>query len=239
MKSQELKDAYYVIRDGSRYDLYDKAERSGNRTNHKYVGSVVYDSKTQSVSFNGKKYLDISSLNDALTDWAKSLPFSVENYNPSLNEKCRISYCLDDYLSSIGFVYDGLEKMTKGSAYSLKSSNPYYPKQEAIELILHIDDDGKGLVALIDGSDEYRAVHSEFNGLEEAIGAINTVIEPIMLCIASQMVKHYSNISETRKKHNIGVLCTVDWRKMESFNEELKPKLIASLEEALKRLKEE
>ena len=60
-----------------------------------------------------------------------------------------------------------------------------------------------------------------------------------MLCIASQMVKHYSNISETRKKHNIGVLCTVDWRKMESFNEELKLKLIASLEEALKRLKEE
>lgn len=239
MKAQDLKDAYYAVRIDGRYDLYDKDPKSGSSSCHKYLGSVVYDSKNQSVMFNGQRYTTIQALDNALKEWEKSLPFSVENYNPMFNEKYRTERCIGDYLQSIGFVYNGCDGFTKSSLYILNHYNPYFSKQVAVEMLVKVDDSGKTSSISLHYRQSSSFVTSDFDSLEEAIATINSLIEPLLLCGASEFINKHNKISKQRKKANLGEIITVNFRTLQTYSEDLKAKTIEALEEALKRLKEE
>lgn len=239
MKAQDLKDAYYAVRIDGRYDLYDKDPKSGSRSCHKYLGSVVYDSKNQSVMFNSQRYTTIQALDNALKEWEKSLPFSVENYNPMFNGKYRTEQCLRDYLEGIGFVDNGFDGFTKSMMYILNHYNPYFSKQVAVEMLVKVDDSGKNGSISLHYQQNSSFVTSDFESLEEAIATINSLIEPILLCGASELINKHNKMSKQRKKANLGEIITVNFRTLQTFSEDFKAKTIEALEEALKRLKEE
>lgn len=239
MKAQDLKDAYYAVRIDGRYDLYDKDPKSGCRSCHKYRGSVVYDSKNQSVMFNGQRYTTIQALDNALKEWEKSLPFSVENYNPMFNGKYRTELCIGDYLQSIGFVYNRYDGFTKSLMYILNHYNPYFSKQVAVEMIVKVDNSGKNGSISLHYQRSSSFVTSDFVSLEEAIAAINSLVEPLLLCGASDMINKHKKMSKQRKTANLGEIITGNFRTLQTYSEDLKAKTIEALEEALKRLKEE
>lgn len=239
MKAKDLKDVYYAVRIDGRYDLYDKDPKSGSSSCHKYLGSVVYDSKNQSVMFNGQRYTTIQALDNALKEWEKSLPFSVENYNPMFNEKCRTERCIGDYLQSIGFVDYGIDGFTKSLMYILNHYNPYFSKQVAVEMFVKVDDNGKNGSISLHYRQSSSFVTSDFDSLEEAIATINSLIEPLLLCGASELINKHNKMSKQRKKANLGEIITVNFRTLQTFSDDLKAKTIDALEEALKRLKED
>lgn len=239
MKVQDLKDAYYVVKLDGRYDLYNKDPKSGHKSCHKYLGSVKYDSRTQKVLFNDVRYSTIEELDNALKEWEKSLPFSVECYNPMFNEKHRTECCITEYLQGIGFEDKGYDGFTKSLMFILNHCNPYFSKQVAVEMLVDVDDSGKNGSISLHHQSSSSFVQSDFDGLEDAIATINSLVEPLLLCNASEMIAKHSKMTKQRKKTNLGEVVTVNFRALQTFSEDLKAKTIAALEEALKRLKEE
>lgn len=178
------------------------------------------------------------ALDNALKEWEKSLPFSVENYNPMFNEKYRTERCIGDYLQSIGFVYNRCDSFTKSTMYILNHYNPYFSKQVAVEMLVKVDDSGKNGSISLHCQRNSSFVTSDFDSLEEAIATINSLIEPLLLCGASELINKHNKMSKQRKKANLGEIITVNFRTLQTHSEELKAKTIEALEEALKRLKE-
>ena len=240
MKAQDLKDAYYAVRIDGRYDLYDKDPKSGCRSCHKYLGSVVYDSKNQSVMFNGQRYTTIQALDNALKEWEKSLPFSVENYNPMIREEARAGMCISEYLERISMERKYWISPNIDAAYILKTHNVYFGEQALAELTLKVNEDGKsGEIGLFHDSCNNAYVSAKFSSLENAIESINSLIEPLLLCSVSKSMELHSKMSRARSSVDVGSLNVIDYKTFDTYSERLKDKIISELEEALKRLKED
>lgn len=240
MKAQDLKDAYYAVRIDGRYDLYDKDPNSGSRTCHKYLGSVVYNSKSQSVMFNGKRYTIIRELENALKEWEESLPFSVECYNPIIREEARTRMCISEYLERIGMERKYCISPNVDAAYILKTHNVYFGEQALAELTFKVNEDGKsGEIGLFHDSCNNAYVSAKFSSLENAIESINSLIEPLLLCSVSKSMELHSKMSKARSCADIGNLNIISYKTFDTYSVGLKDKIISELEEALKRLKED
>lgn len=110
MKKKTLLDKfgarYYIIEHNGGYLLYDK-EGKARRANMLFKGLFYLASSGKSYVFQEEYYETPEELIHAMEEWAKTLPFDVELYNPSFKKSYMIECAVHDYLESLGFVRDG------------------------------------------------------------------------------------------------------------------------------------
>ena len=101
----KLGERYYTIEHNGGYLLYDK-EGKAKRANMLFKGLFYLASSGKSYVFQEEYYETPEELIHAMEEWAKTLPFDVELYNPSFKKSYMIECAVHDYLEMLGFVID-------------------------------------------------------------------------------------------------------------------------------------
>lgn len=203
------------------YLIYDKTKPS-NRSRWKYLGFIKLNNNNY--IFNNEKYTDPSSLIKDIEEYNSTLPFDPEIYNPSYRENYKIEMAVDDYLKGLGFE---VSLTDSGDVYILKASN----NTTICEIRVKVDfDSAKGEIMTFPNDNSI--VTCKFDGLDSAIGAINSIISPDLLIIQSKIVGSLCKLTTQRSnvvnkikfEPNILSATMVDFKKelIERLKEELK-----------------
>jgi hypothetical protein len=102
---KSIKEYYTVSKfETDSYLLYDPTQQG--RLKHKYIGTIyAVRQKNKIVGFrvNEKVCKDIWSLKTELTNYADSLPFNIDFYNPVFKKGCFEEMVVKDYMYNLGF----------------------------------------------------------------------------------------------------------------------------------------
>ena len=223
-------DRYLISEHNGGYLLYDK-EVSGRRANYQYKGKFYLSSCGSSYVFDEERYATPEELILAMEEWASTLPFDAEIYNPVYKKSYMIECALYDYLTSLGFESDN----SYGRSYILCDA---FGRQICN---IHVDvEDGKscGCVKRICAETKECAKWQEakFTDLDSAIGACNTLVATYCTCVNSSVMLMMSKLTNSRVSEFYDK--TFDIRAFTQYTEDGKAKAIEQLEAELKRLKE-
>lgn len=220
------------------YNVYDKEDNSGKIQNHRFLGTIYYNSKKQEVIFNDVVYNNIIILMKALFDWAFGLPWCSDYYDPTYRVGYKEKYIIRDYLKALGFE-SAITNDWKAERFTLKGHEPYFG-QIYIDISITVDDDATTGTIIQHSTikDDWRWISESFSDLDEAIGKINSLIEPQILCTSAWGISQHNKLNDRRKKLN-GYFNKFDFKTFETYTESTKDILIEKLENALKTLKGE
>ena len=236
MTLQELKNSYHVLkRDNCDYLLFVPTTYG-----YGFHAAISYNSKKQIVSFNGNDYKNINILNDAIKQWQDSLPFSVRHYDPTLRENVKVSGCINEYLTSIGFKRVDRSWHGNGDIYTMSTMNPYFIEDTIITMQVDVEEDSTNGSVMCTSDKTSGFTRNSFVDLEDAIKTINSMIEPMILCSASGLVEALNKMSDLRQTNDkMGEMVVIDYKTFNTHTFNLRDKVIASLEKTLARLKGE
>lgn len=215
---------YLTIEHDGGYLLYDKEGKS-RRAQSLFKGLFYLASSGKSYVFQGEYYDTPEVLIQAMEDWAKTLPFDAEIYNPSFKKNYLIECALQDYLTSLGFTYSW-------GKYILSD----HEGKELCFLEFEVED-GKtsGTVTRYIGNFSWQ--DAKFTDLDSAIGACNTLLSTYCLVVNAKVATLMSKMTDNRVSSFFNH--TFDMKALSAYSEDVKQKAIEQLEAELKRLKEE
>lgn len=208
-------------------NLYDKSKPARLCNGGDYVATVEIDNVHGKYIYLSEGYKSVEDLSDAIDKHIETLPYYHGYYDPYYKKSYVITKIMDDYLKELGFVFDWNLRGDDEGKYVLK--NRY--KETVFALSYHVDDDTIGRIYRYIG--EHSFITSEFNGIEEAIGSINSMMVDLLL----ETSNYISILSKLTNSRNNNLKKTT----LEGFNivvEEQKDTLIEKLENELKKLKE-
>lgn len=174
MTRKQIQEKYDIIGENKSISLYRK--RGEAPEGRRFCGTITLHGGQ--VYFNGNKYKTLEDLDTALVEWAKSLPYDVDSYNPMYNENWRTEMRVIDYLSSIGFKqeYHGYK-----CVYAKSVGGDY---KITFELGRRVED---GKVRI---SSEYAGAFYAFTAdtAEEGINAISAIVNSDVLMMSKDIV---------------------------------------------------
>lgn len=213
------------------HSVYDGTPNSGKCLQNKFLGIIYYDSKKQDVIFNDVTYTNAIVLEGALFDWALSLPWCSDYYDPSFRVGIKEMYIIRDYLRSLGFKY------VNGDRFTLSGINHFF-NTVYIDVTVKVDEDATTGKIMFNSpkSGDYAWVEETFVDLDDALGKLNMLVGSQLLVsaawaldIQSKLTNNISNIEGTINKFNV--------KTFQTYTENTKDKLIAKLEDMLSLLK--
>lgn len=222
---KQFSERYTIIEHNGGYLLYDK-EGKARRAQQLFKGLFYLSSGGNSYVFNEEYYSTPEELVQAMEEWAKTLPFDAELYNPVFKKSYMIECALHDYLTSLGFVHN------RNAIYTLSDI-------EGKELctIDYKVDDGKtsGVVAKHIAVNRWQ--DAKFTDLDSAIGACDTLLATYFVSVNSTV----SNMFSKMTSHRVSAFFThtFDIGTLSIYSEDAKQKAIERLEKELKLLKGE
>ena len=120
----------------------------------------------------------------------------------------------------------------------MKGYNPFKKDKNYIVLSFKVvDDTTNGVVSMINGSLNWMEV--SFTNLDEAIGAINSLVKPVLLSSVAFSINKFDNISDMMSNLNGAVDNTLDIETTKVYVGDAKKKVVKMLEDTLKMLKGE
>lgn len=219
-------DIYKLTPWGDGYLIYDKTKPS-NRSKWKYLGFIKLSNNNNNYIFNNKKYTDPASLIKDIEEYNSTLPFDPEIYNPSYRENYKIEMAVDDYLKGLGFE---VPSTGSGEVYTLKANN----NATICEIRVKIDfDSTKGEIMTFPNDNSI--VTCKFDGLDSAIGAINSIISPDLLIIQSKIVGSLCKLTTQRSNDAVNKI-KFEPNTLSATIVDFKKELIERLKEELKNL---
>ncbi|WQJ53596.1 MAG: hypothetical protein [Wendovervirus sonii] len=192
--------------------IYDEYKR--------FFASVYY--KNSKVVFNGKSYKDVDILKSDIDEFNKTLKYPLPYYNPILAPTAKVGMAINEYLIKSGF-------KTSSKNYEMTYVLTDIFKQNIIELDYNMskNDDESGTIYyyLPHGG----CIHSDFNGIDEAISTINSLIETKCLTDIANEISILDKISDNRKYDSIKYFDLNALKNM-SLKEYIKEKLQHAIE---------
>ena len=236
MRLKDIKDKFFVLEHANKiYNIYDITPGSGKTQNHKYLGTICFDSRRGIAKFEHKDYKNIEDLEVALNEWVNSLPFHSDYYDPTYRIGIKEGYCADEYLLSLGF-----ERTNVGinsSTYKLKNQNPF-ANNEFINLTVEIDED-KTSGTIYQYISNYSYISDHFENLDEMIAKLNSLINIQTLCSITGLLNINEKLSKTFDNMNNTEYSKVNMETLEVQKANIKQTVINKLEEMIKILKNE
>ena len=251
MKLKDIKEKFYVIGEKGVYNLYDPNVGSSKYMNYRYLGTIHYDSKTEFVKVVNPlhykqpdmeflcyfdKNIHVDHLVIAIYQYADSLPFPSEFYNPNLKNSYRVMMMVTHYLKSIGFDYQGRGWNWNSHIYILDGIHPF-AKKDYIRLEITFDDD-KTTGCILEHLNTYNWTECNFDGADDAISKINSIVETNLLSSATFALNTEEKLSNSRDTMSDLTYMHIDINTLKLYTGEMKDKVIKSLENALKVLKD-
>lgn len=225
---KQFGERYVTIEHNGGYLLYDKKGKA-MRSQYLFKGLFYLASSGNSYVFQDEYYQTTEELIQAMENWATTLPFSVELYNPAFKKSYMIECALYDYLESLGFVFED-------GVYILSDATG----KELCTMDVNVKD-GKtcGVVSrrMPSSGQQVRWQSAPFTDIESAVGACNTLLSTYCLCVNSTVVNMMSKMTN----HRVSTFFnnTLDMKSLSTYTEDARVKAIEQLEAELKRLKEE
>lgn len=263
MKLKDIKEHFDVVEYNGYYLLFDKEINTSQYLNKKYYGKIKYDSKKEIVTLvedvakiTSEEYLEdyginvpaqtyyrehiigkgcsVDCLKRTIDEYIKTLPYPSCFYNPQLKKNVFIELCVHDYLKRLGF------ELVSGYAgfqiFMLNGYNLFKKDEDYITLSFKVvDDTTNGVVSMINGSLNWMEV--SFTNLDEAIGAINSLVKPVLLSSIAFSINKFDNISDIMSNLNSAEDNTIDVKTEKVYVSDAKEKVIKMLEDTLKMLK--
>ena len=228
---EALGERYVTIEHDGGYCLYDK-ERPSMRANYKYIGKFYISSDKKRYVFNERYYLDVESMVAAMDEYAGTLPFDIEIYNPIYKASYRIECALHDYLRSLGF---------ESSQYNQNFILYDCYKQAICELGIEVKD-GSTVGAItrrvgVSVKGDVLTTESPFVDLDSAIASVNTILSTYVVSVNSVVMNVMGKITSSRSA--ILLDRTFDVKKLAVYTKDGRKKMIEVLEKELDSLKRE
>lgn len=228
MKKKTLLDKlgtrYHTIEHNGGYLLYDK-EGKARRANMLFKGLFYLASSGKSYVFQEEYYETPEELIRAMEEWAKTLPFDVELYNPSFTKSCMIECAVCDYLGSLGFKFNHRE-------YVLEDASG----KELCTIECEVED-GTSCGTIMRQVTDNSWQEAKFTDLDSAIGACNILLSTYCLTVNSLVTGMMSKM--TNHRASLFLTKTFNMKTLDVYTEDARKKAIEQLEAELKRLKEE
>lgn len=183
-----LSEKYNIIGENKDIVLYRKKEdiHYSNR-GLGYCGNVqLVNGK---VIFNGKKYSDIDSLDNALIEWENSLEFPIDTYNPMMREGAKLYSKIDWFLC---------EKM--GFKTKVINWESYYIKSFGIDFALKFTLKNSYEDESVNITCSFGGIHftQNFTDVNEGIALISTITQNCVLSMAKDVVDALAVIPKER-----------------------------------------
>lgn len=217
---------YTCIEHDGGYLLYDK-EGKAKRAQQLFKGHFYLSSDGNKYVFQEEYYDTPEALIQAMDEWARTLPFDAEIYNPMYKKSYRIECAVHDYLESLGFTLNSSKK-----EYVLSD----HAGKELCSIECEVEDGRtSGTVTRSISEDSWQ--DAKFTDLDSAIGACNTLLSTYCLMVNAKVATLMSKMTTHRVSsffHH-----TFDMKALSVYSEDAKRKAIEQLEAELKRLKEE
>ena len=227
-----LQPRYYVLEWEGGYSLYDTTKPAKYTNSGDFVAQIYLSSDNTKYVYNKKRYDSVEELSKAIDKYIITLPFYWGNYDPSYRESYFMERCIREYMERLGYELRLWDYKTpyKNGHYVIKGIWGEVISDWCIEVDF---DKTTGVIYKFLGM--YKWVENRFDGLDDAIGAINAMLIPECLekggAMTSVLERMMSNRSGT------ATLGSVDG--LNVHIEGQKQVLIEKLEEELKRLKGE
>ena len=170
-------------------------------------------------------------LEGALFDWALSLPWCSDYYDPSFRVGIKEMYIIHDYLKSLGFKY------VNGDRFTLSGINHFFD-MVYIDVIVKVDNDATTGKIMFNSpkSGDFAWVEESFTDLDDALGKLNMLIGSQLLVSAAWALDIQSKLT-TNAANIEGTINIFNVKTFQTYTENTKDKLIAKLEETLNVLK--
>jgi len=224
MTRKDLQEKYNIIGDNKNICLYRK--RGEYFRGLGYCGNISLNNGK--AEFNGKKYTDLDSLDNALLDWEKSLKYPVDSYNPMMRENYRTESRIIWYLE---------EKLGFKSARGPYTYNKYVKNiGPNCQLSFAIENEDERINIISRYGDVSFAIVAE--DADEAIEGIDSIISCSVLEMSHDMI---DLLSICKESVSTGVKAYIESNKnILGFEKvDFKTLMIERLERQLKMLKGE
>ena len=242
MKLRDIKEHFHVTEHDGFYLLFDKEINTSKYLNRKYYGKIKYDSKDittilfmdngGTLSFYKDTPIDMFVKN--IINYADSLPYPSCFYNPQFRKNVFIELCVNDYLKKLGFI--SINGYSGSQTFVLRGYNPFKKDSDYITLTFKVNDDTtNGRVSMINNTFNWMEV--PFTNLDEAIGAINSLIKPVLLSSVALSIDKLENISDNLSNLDSAEDNVIDAKSAKVYVSDAKEKVIKVLEDTLSKLK--
>lgn len=221
-------DRYLLLEHDGGYLLSDK-ERKSKRSKYCYLGKFYISTNGNKYSFMDNYYEDKDSLITAMDEYNKTLPFDADNFNPINRKNYVIECCVQDYLSDLGFKHKW--NSYSGDDYVLED---LYGQKICTINVDVTEDTTKGRIRRFIPNTE-RWTESEFEDLDGAIGAVNSILSMYCLSIQARTANLLNHMTNARSSNILDN--TFDISSLEVYSEDTRKKTIEYLEKELERLK--
>lgn len=227
-----LKPRYYVLEWDGGYNLYDTTKPAKQTNNGDFVAQIYLNNDYTKYVYNQKRYDSVEGLSQAIDAYIVTLPFYWGNYDPSNRESWFVERCIHEYMVRLGYepMFWDYNTPYKHGHYVIKGIFGEVVSEWGIEVDF---DKTTGRIYKLLG--DFQWVENKFDGLEDAIGAINAMLIPECLRTGGVMTRVLEKMTDGRK----GSVSLGSVKGFDVLVEDQKQKLIEKLEEELKRLKGE
>lgn len=250
MTLKDIKEHFHMIGENGVYNLYDPNLNSSKYMNYRYLCTIHYNYRVGQVKvlnprhdempdmeylcFFDKK-VNVDHLVKIAYDVANSLPYPSEFYDPSYVEDYKTMMKVDYYLKSIGFEYKGRGWNWDSHLYTLDGIHPF-SKKNYIPLEITFDR-GKCTGCITEHVGSFSWNECKFDGVNDAIAKINSIVETDLLSSASFALKTEEKLSNSRDNLTDITQSVIDIEKLKVYTGNMKDKVIDTLEDALNFLK--
>lgn len=228
MTRKDLQEKYNIIGNNNDISLYRKQGEYDYGCG--YCGNIQL--KNGKAIFNEKSYKDIDSLDTALREWEKSLPWPVDTYNPMLVKRANLESRIIWYLTDkLGFKHTVINW---GLKY-VKNIGPDYQIFFEVGRPRDMDDDTVTIYSQYGGMNFRYEAHEA----EDAVEMISAIVRESIFQMSSDMVNTLSILPDTDVPSDIEAFVE-DQSTILGFKKvDFKTTMIALLEKELKKLKGE
>lgn len=223
---KNVPERYSCLEHDGGYIMYDKETR-GKRSNSLFKGKFFISTDGSKFAFNDKYYATFDELLQAMNEWAETLPFDADIYNPIYKKNYMVECAVHDYLESLGFTmsWGHLEEF-----YDIK--DPY--GKTICSFTLKVEEDTtRGTLTHLLGADRW--VESVFTDLETAIGACNSMIAAYCGVLQGKLLILLNALTASRVTNMVDKKFVMST--MSVYSEDATQKTIKWMEEELERLK--
>lgn len=227
-----LQPRYYVLEWEGGYNLYDTTKPARQTNCGDFVAQIYLSNDHTKYVYNKKRYDSVEDLSKAIDEYIVTLPFYWGNYDPSYKECYFMERCIREYMERLGYERRLWDYNTpyKDGHYVIKGIWGEIISEWGIEVDF---DKTTGRIYRFLGN--FQWVESKFDGLDEAIGAINSMLIPECLTKGGAMTSVLEKMTNDRN----GAVTLGSVQGFSVHREDQKAKIIEKLEEELKRLKGE
>lgn len=226
------------------YDVSLLSDKDGKvnvfRREFDYITSfdLVKDGDFYKYKYNGELYNAFSKMLAQAEKDNESKPFPSYVYCPITREPHKVMHYVRDYMKSIGF---SIPKWGEQFCWSGRSTgdsfvmkNIYGEPISHIEVVMDKWDEGTSGKVYRSMGDGWTWCEVSFEGFEDVLGAINSILEPEALVNAAKYIATASNMNSERKDDVQAVAVT---NTLDVVKSDMKKQTISILENTLKRLR--